>query len=185
MDTMEAIRQRRSVRKYLEDPVPDELIFEILDAARIAPSWANTQVSRYIVIKDAATKKRLSDTLPMINPARAAILEAPVVICLLAKRGRSGFIKGEVATDKGDWFMFDAGIAMEHLVLAAWSLGLGTCHVALFDARKVEEILGIPEGFSIVEMTPVGYFREMPRPTPRTKLQDIVYIDRFGESCER
>jgi nitroreductase len=125
----------------------------------------------------------LSDTLPPINPAKAAILEAPVVVCLVAKRDYcSGFIKGQPATDKGDWFMFDGGIAMEHIVLAAWSFGLGTCHVALFDAGKAEEILGIQKGFSIVEMSPLGYFQEMPRPTHRIKLTDIVFLDRFGES---
>jgi nitroreductase len=161
--------------------VPDEIILEILNAARVAPSWANTQVARYIVIKDSSTKQQLSDTLPPINPAKTAILEAPVVVCLIAKRNRSGFIKGQPATDKGDWFMFDAGIAMEHLVLAAWSFGLGTCHVALFDAGKAEEILGIQKGFSIVEMSPLGYFQEMPRPTHRLKLMDIVCFDRFNE----
>jgi len=77
--------------------------------------------------------------------------------------------------------MFDAGIAMEHIVLAAWNFGLGTVHVGNFDAKKAESLLKIPEGFSIVEMTPLGYFSETPRETPRKPLSEIVFLDAFGE----
>ena len=68
--------------------------------------------------------------------------------------------KGEPVTDKGDWFMFDAGLAMDHLMLFAYSLGLGTVPVGAFDAEKAEEVLGVPEGYSVVAMTPLGYFDE-------------------------
>ena len=182
MDIIKIIKERRSVRKYKKDPVPDEVILDIIDAAGAAPSWANTQVSRYIVVKDQKIKELLSDTLTPTNPARAALVEAPVAICIVAKRGVSGFYRGEPSTDKeGYWFMFDAGIAMEHLVLMAWNFGLGTVHVGAFDAKKAEAVLGIPEGFSIVEMTPIGYFDEIPKPTPRKKLEEIIYIDSFGK----
>jgi nitroreductase len=177
MELLKVIAERRSVRRYKRDPVPDEVILEILEAARAAPSWANTQVCRYVVVRDDNVKKGLADSLPEGNPAKKAVLEAPVVICLFAKRALSGFHKGVAATDKGDWFMFDAGIAMEHIVLAAWSMGLGTVHVGMFDAAKAEEALKIPEGFSIVEMTPLGYFDEIPRPIPRKPLKDLVFLD--------
>lgn len=181
MDILKAIHERRSVRRYKKDPVPDEIILEILNAARAAPSWANTQVCRYIVVKDPAIKEKLSETLPPTNPARNAIKEAPCLICLFAKRGLSGFYKGSPATNKGDWFMFDAGIAMEHIVLAAWSFGLGTVHVGLFDADKAQEVLKIPEGFSIVEITPLGYFEEIPKQTPRKPLSENAFLDIYGE----
>lgn len=181
MDILKVIKERRSIRKYRKDSVPDEIIIDIIDAARAAPSWANTQVCQYIVVKDQATKEQLSSTLTPTNPARAALVDSPIVICVLAKKGISGFYRGKPSTDKeGYWFMFDAGIAMEHIVLAAWSFGLGTVHVGAFDAKKAESVLKIPEGFSIVEMTPLGYFDEVPRPTPRKKLEEIVHLDSFG-----
>jgi len=185
MDLLKTIHERRSIRKYRQDPVPEEIILEVLEAARRSPSWANTQVWRFIVVKDQAIKERIaSETFPGGNPARQALIDAPVVICIAAKRELSGFYKGQAATDKGDWFMFDAGIAMEHIVLAAWNFGLGTVHVGLFDAKKAEGILKIPEGFSIVEMTPIGYFDEtpgeVPKQTPRKPLKEITYLDTFG-----
>ncbi len=181
MDILKAIHERRSIRKYKNDPVPDEIITEILEAARWSPSWANTQVCRYIVVKDPSIKTMLSDTLSSTNPARKAVAEAPVVICIFTKKGLSGFHKNTPATNKGDWFMFDAGIAMEHIVLAAWNFGLGTVHVGFFDADKAQNILNIPDDFSIVEMTPVGYFDEVPKPVPRKPLIDLVFLDGFGK----
>jgi len=186
MDLLKAIHERRSIRRYRQDPVPEEIIVEILEAARRSPSWANTQVWRFIVVKDQAIKERLaSEIFPGgSNPARQAIVDAPALICVAAKRELAGFYKGQAATDKGDWFMFDAGIAMEHIVLAAWNFGLGTVHVGLFDAKKAEEILKIPDGFSITAMTPLGYFDETPgeapKFTPRKPLKEIAYLNAFG-----
>ncbi len=177
MELLKVVAERRSVRRYKSDPVPDNVILEILEAARWAPSWANTQVCRYVVVRDEDVKKGLAESLPEGNPARKAMTEAPVVICLFAKRGTSGYHKGAPATDKGDWFMFDAGIAMEHVVLAAWNFGLGTVHVGMFDAGKAEKALKVPEGFSVVEMTPVGYFEEIPRPAPRKPLKELVFLN--------
>jgi nitroreductase len=181
MDFMKVIQERRSIRKYKDAPVPDEIIREVLEAARRSPSWANTQVWRFIVVKDQSIKERLQGTLRPTNPARLAITAAPVLICIAAQRGRSGFSRGEAATNKGDWFMFDCGIAMEHIALTAWNFGLGTVHVGLFDAKKADEILQIPEGYNIVEMTPLGYFDETPGQTPRKLLEEIAFLNTFGE----
>jgi nitroreductase len=181
MDLLKVIGERRSVRKYKADPIPEEIIREILEAARQAPSWANTQVPRFIVVKDLKIKEALQGTLAPNNPSTAAMVDAPCVICVIAKRGSSGYHKGQSATDKGDWFMFDAGISMEHIVLAAWNFGLGTVHVGLFDAGKAQEILEVPEGFSIVEMTPLGYFDETPKATPRRALKESVFLNGYGE----
>ncbi|HNZ58801.1 MAG TPA: nitroreductase family protein [Syntrophorhabdaceae bacterium] len=181
MELIKAIYERRSVRRFKKDNVPDEIITEILDAARWAPSWANTQVCSYIVVKDQTIKERLVDTLPPTNPARNGIIDAPVLICLIAKRGVSGYYKGTASTNKGDWFMFDAGIAMEHIVLAAWNFGLGTVHVGMFDADKAQIVLNIPSEFNIVEMTPLGYFDDVPKATPRKQLKELTFLDEFGK----
>ncbi len=181
MDLLRAIHDRRSVRRYRTDPVPDEILREILEAARRSPSWANTQVWRFIVVKDGKVKEGLLDALTPTNPARQAFTEAPVIICIAAQKGVSGCRKGVPTTDKGDWFMFDAGIAMEHIVLAAWNFGLGTVHVGSFNAKHAEEVLKIPEGYSITEMTPLGYFDEIPRETPRKPLEEITFLNTYGE----
>jgi nitroreductase len=181
MELLKAIAERRSIRKYRTDPVPEEILRDILEAGRAAPSWANTQVCRFVVVKDQGVKEALSTALPPNNPGRGAIVEAPVVICVVAKLEFSGFYKGTPATDKGDWFMFDAGIAMEHIVLAAWNFGLGTVHVGMFDAGKAKEILKVPEGFSVVVMTPLGYFDAAPKPTPRRPLTEGAFLDVYGQ----
>lgn len=181
MDLIKAIHERRSIRTYKADPIPEEILIEVIEAVRRCPSWANTQTWRLIAVKDPAVKEALMETLTPTNPARKAFPQAPVVVCLVSLLGRSGFFKADPATDKGDWFMFDAGIAMEHLVLAAWSFGLGTCHVGAFDARKAEEVLGVPEGYALVEMSPLGYFEEPPPERPRKPLNEILFCDRFGK----
>ena len=181
MDILKVIHERRSVRKYKKDSVPDEIITEILETARWSPSWANTQVCRYLVVKDQAVKEKLVDAIPLTNPARNGILDAPVVICLFAKKGISGFHKGVPATNKGDWFMLDAGIAMEHIALAAWNFGIGTVHVGVFDADKVQATLKIPPEYSVVEITPLGYFEDIPKAPPRKPLSELVSLDEFGK----
>ena len=158
MDTLEAIHSRRSVRQYKETPVPDDILNKVLEAARWAPSWANTQCTRYVVVKDPATKEKLAEALNRGNPATEAIKNAPIVIVACAELKKSGYYKGVVSTDKGEWYMFDVGIAMENLALAAQALGLGTVHVGFIpDSKKVDEILGLPEGVVSIEMTPLGF----------------------------
>jgi nitroreductase len=175
MELLKAIKDRRSVRHYRSDSIPDEIVLEILEAARRAPSWANTQVCRFIVVKEAGVKKVLQGCLGPQNPARAALIEAPIVICVAAERNVSGCRSGTPTTNKGDWFMFDAGIALEHIALAACNV-----HVGSFDAVKAEQVLAIPEGYSITEMMPLGYFDEIPHESPRKPLSEIVYLNHFG-----
>ena len=176
MEVMEAIKTRRSIRKYKTSPVDDETVDLVLEAARWAPSWANTQCRRFIVIRDSGIKAELAETLGK-NRAAEAVGNAPVVIVACAELGKSGYYRGEY---KGDWYMFDVALAMQNLVLAAHSLGLGTVHVGLFDAKKAEAILEVPDGFCVVEMTPLGYPDEQPDVTPRKELSEIVFYDRYG-----
>lgn len=181
MEVMEAIRARRSIRSYKPDPVKDEDLHTVLEAARLAPSWANTQCWKFIVVRDPDIKARLATTVTSGNPAVEAILEAPVAIVACAELGKSGYKSGEIATDKGEWYMFDVALAMENLVLAACSLGLGTVHVGLFDSKKAAEILELPEGIICIEMTPLGYPAQERNPRPRKELSEIVYYDKYGQ----
>ena len=181
MEVLEAIKTRRSIRRYKTTPVDDKTLEQVLEAARWAPSWANTQCWRFIVVRDDDIKAGLADTLSPNNPATDAIRNAPVTIVVCAELKRSGCYRGEPATNKGDtWFMFDVGLAMQNLTLAAHALGLGTVHVGAFDAGKADSILGVPEGFCVVEMTPLGYPDHEAKAPPRKELSEIVFTDKFG-----
>jgi len=179
MEVLEAIKTRRSVRKYKAAPVDDRALGLVLEAARWAPSWANTQCWKFIVVRENNVKAELAGTMGE-NPATDAVRNAPVVIVACAELEKSGYFHGEPATDKGDWFMFDVALAMQNLVLAAHSLGLGTVHVGRFDAKKAEAVLEVPAGFRVVEMTPLGYPDQEPPVRPRKELSEIVFYDKYG-----
>jgi len=151
----------------------------VLEAARLAPSWANTQCWRFVVVRDNNVKAQLAGTLGE-NPAADAIENAPVVIVACAELSKSGYKDGVPLTDKGDWFMFDVALAMQNLVLAAHSLGLGTVHVGRFDAKEAANIVELPEGYCVAEMTPLGYPDHVREPRPRKELSEIVFYDKWG-----
>ncbi len=180
MDFFEVVKTRRSIRKFKTDPVPDELIEKILEAVRWAPSWNNTQCWEIVVVKDPELKEKIWKLVPEINPAYKAVGQAPVLLVGAAKRGVSGFYKGGASTDKGDWYMFDMGIALEHAALAAHALGLGTVHVGLFDHKKVAELLGFPEGYEVVELLPLGYPDQTPPAPKRREISEFAHLNRFG-----
>ena len=179
MEILEVIKSRRSVRQYKTTPVDDKTLESVLEAARWAPSWANGQCWRFIVLRDTNIKNEVANTLSTNNPATESLRKAPVVIVACAKMKKSGYYHGEATTDKGDWYMFDVALAMQNLVLAAHSLGLGTVHVALFDAKRAASILKVPEGFCVVELTPLGYPDEVRDPRPRKELTEIVFYDKW------
>jgi nitroreductase len=181
MELMEAIKGRRSMRKYRPDPVPEEALRALLEAVRWSPSWANTQCWEVIVVKDPKVKSELAGTLVKTNPALSSMAEAPLVIVLCGKKGVSGFKKGEAATVKGDWLMFDTGIAMQSLCLTAHGLGLGTVVVGLFDHQKAEEILGVPQDREVVALTPLGYPAAEGVTPKRKELSEFVFYEKYGK----
>lgn len=181
MDLMEAIKGRRSIRKYKPDPVPEEVYRTLMEAVRWSPSWANTQCWEVIVIKDPSVKSELVTALPKGNPALSSLTDAPLVLVLCGRKGISGFYKGQMSTVKGDWLMFDTGIAMQNVCLAAHSLGLGTVVVGMFDHKKAEMILGVPQDIEVVAMTPLGYPADEGRTPKRKDISEFVFSDRYGK----
>ncbi|SHH24800.1 Nitroreductase [Thermosyntropha lipolytica DSM 11003] len=180
METRECIKTRRSIRRFTDQPISDEVLIELLEAIRWAPSWANTQPWEVVVVKDQVLKEKLADCLSSNNPARKGMLEAPVVIAVCCKVGLSGYKKGEALTDKGDWYMFDGGIACQNLCLAAHDLGLGTVHVGAMDHKKVDELLGLPPDVKSLELIPVGYPAQEGKAPPRKELESFVHLNRYG-----
>jgi nitroreductase len=181
MDVIEAIMTRRSIRKYKPDPVSDKDLNTILEAARWAPSWANTQCTRFIVVRDRTIKDNLGDTL-LGNSGKNALNTAPLAIVGCAELKKAGYKEGVTRTDKGDWFMFDVALAMHNLVLAAQALGLGTVYLGLFDAVKAAKVLKVPDGFAVVAMTPLGYPDEQVKAPARKQLSEIVFNNHWGET---
>ncbi len=182
--------------RYKSDPVDDKKIEKILEAGRWAPSWANTQCWRFVVVRDPKIKAKLADTLMKIklpdkevpNPGAISIINTvPVVIVVCAEMGKSGGNPGpgggggEFITDKGDWFMFDTALAVQNMVLAAHAQGLGTVIIGTFDAAQAEKALGIPEGYRVVTMFPVGVPDQEGKAPPRKELSEIVIKDRWGK----
>jgi nitroreductase len=176
---MEVIKGRRSVRKYRPDPIPDEALQKVFEGVRWAPSWANTQCWEVIVVRDPHLKSEVLGAVPETNPGYSAMAEAPVLLVLCGKKAISGCYRGRPVTGKGDWLMFDTGLAMQNLCLTAYSLGLGTVVVGLFDHKRVEEILGVPPNVEVVAMTPLGYPAAEGRAPKRKEPAEFVFYDKY------
>ncbi|MFZ5651363.1 MAG: nitroreductase family protein [Bacillota bacterium] len=174
MEVMEAIRARSSFRRYKEDPVSWDLVLHVLEAARLAPSWHNKQGFFFLVLTDER-RKLLADCLYEANPARNALLQAPVSIVLCADPAQSGSYDGK------EYYMVDAACAMENLMLAAIEKGLGTCWVAGgLNDELIKKNYGIPENLKVVAITPLGYPSYQPKPRPRKSLQELTFLNSWG-----
>ena len=141
---------RKSVRKYKEDPIDREMIGSILEAARWAPSARNRQPWEFIIIDDPELKGKAVKATG-INSNIGFLKSAPVLIVGLADKKKNLRFNGI------DYYLVDFAIAMEHLILAAWEYGLGTCWVAWFSSKKLRSLLSIPKRFEIVAISPLGY----------------------------
>src|SRR3990172_8583317 len=198
MDTLEAIKDRRSIRKKKSDAIDEVTLNKVLEAARWAPSWANAQEWRFIVVRDPNIKAQLNSTRamrpppppaagapappPPPPPPPPALLTAPVTIVVCGELKKAGVRPdGTFTTDKGDnWYMYDAGLATQNLCLAAHALGLGTVILGAFDAKKAGEILKVPEGYAVVVLVPLGYPAQTGRPPTRKELSEITFYNKFG-----
>lgn len=176
---MDNLKNRRSIRKYLDTPVSDEHLNQILEAVQWSPSWANTQCWEVVVVTDPAIKKGLQETIAPKNPATKAIVDAPIVLALCGKKNSSGYYNGAVTTKFGDWLLYDLGIATQSICLTAQSLGLGTVIVGLFDHDKAAGILKIPEGFEVVSLIPLGHPAKSGSAPQRRAISEFRHDDTF------
>jgi nitroreductase len=181
MELIDAIKGRRSIRKYKPGNISDAHLNLILEAARWAPSWANTQCWEFIIVKDRQMKELLAETMPQGNPARPAFSQAPIIIVACAQKGKAGYFKGQPGTSKGDWLMFDTALALQNLTLAAYALGLGTVHVGYFDAQKAAQMLKVPSQVEVVELVPLGVPDEEAKPPKRKQIQEFLFYNYYGQ----
>lgn len=173
MNIFEAVEARRSIRRYKPDPVGEEQVSRVLNAARLAPSWKNLQCWRFIVVRGEEGKAALQAAFADSNPGKKAIMAAPVMIVLCADPQASGKMG-----DK-EYYLVDSGIAMENLMLAARAEGLGTCWLGEFEESAAKAALGIPDAWRVVGLTPLGYPDQDPKPRPRKTFEEIVYREKW------
>lgn len=169
MDVFEAIGARYSVRGYRPDPVDDETLGRVLEAARRAPTAANHQPFRVIVIH---TKGREEELLRIYG--RPWFVQAPLVLAMIAVPDEAWR-----RSDGKPYDEVDATIAMDHLVLAATALSLGTCWIAAFDPAAAREVLGLPEGVEPIAFTPLGRPDKPSAATGRRPLEELVRYERW------
>lgn len=194
MEVFEAINNRRSIRNFTDAPIDDATLDKILEAGRWAPSWANTQCWKFVVIRDPEIKAKVAEAMINIqlpdrvvdNPAKKAINTVPVLLAVCAEIGKSGGKPGpggsgelSYVTDKGDWFMFDTALAVENMCLAIHALGLGTVILGLFEADKAEKALNVPEGHRIVVLMPIGVPAREGNAPPRKEMAELVIENKW------
>ena len=170
MNFQELIRARYSVRAYKPDPVEEEKLARVLEAARLAPTAANRQPFRVIVLP---TKGREAELRRVYS--RDWFTQAPLVLAVCAVPAESWVRKA----DGWNAAEVDATIAMTHIVLAAAEEGLGTCWIAAFDPVAAREVLGLPADVIPSAFTPLGYPADSPVPKKRRSLADLVRADRW------
>jgi nitroreductase len=169
MEFVELARKRYSVRSYKQEPVEDDKLRLVLEAARLAPTAANRQAFRLLVVH---TRNRESELSRIYR--RPWFVQAPVVICICTVPDEAW-----VRSDGKNYSDVDAAIVMDHLVLAAADLGLGTCWIGAFDPVAAREVLGIPEHVTPIAFTPLGYPADQPPTKKRRDLDDLVKYDHW------
>ena len=169
MDVKTAIRTRRSIRAYDPREVEEEKLARVLESGRLSPSASNRQERRFIVIRDTKTRKALSEAARN----QKFLADAPVVIAACSVEKDYVMSCGQLA------YPIDTAISVDHITLAAVEEGLGTCWIGAFDEKKVKEILNIPDDIRVVTLLPLGYRSEIPRPTLRKDLDEIVMWEKW------
>lgn len=171
MSVLDVIRQRRSVRVYKKDPIPEEILLRVLEAARLAPSGKNLQPWKFVIVRDAKLKKKLAEA----SNKQSFIAMAPLIVVAC------GF-PGECYRSVGRYMLswpVDVTIALEHMILQAQEEGLGTCWIGSFEEKEVKSILGVPDLARVLALTPLGYPGEVPEFRGRKSLAEIISYDSF------
>ncbi len=165
MSSIDTILTRRSIRHYEDKEIPEELLLQILEAGRQAPSAANRQPIRFIIVKERDLLKVLCDTIltRFVKAAPLAIVGCADVESLLTCK----------------WAVVDATIAMENMVMAAWTLGVGSCWIGACNEGKVKQLLKIPDEWKVVALITLGYPAEQPKPRKKKTFEELFSFNSF------
>ena len=172
LEVLGAMKTRRSIRKFKPTPIPSDVIQKILSAARLAPSANNAQPWKFIIVRDEDLKIKLTQACNN----KKWIAEAPVVIVACGFPDEADAYMGGYMNS----YPVDVAIALDHLVLSATDVGLGSCWIGRFKEEKVKDLLEIPPDVRVVALIPLGYPNEEPEPSGRKNLSEIVCYDKFS-----
>jgi len=174
LDVFEAFRKRKSSRSYAGTPVPDEVLVNIMEAARLAPSAGNVQPWHFIIVRDEEKRRRIAKGCRYGK----FLSESPVVIIACGNKKASP-----------RWYAVDTSIAVEHIVLAATARGLGTCWIGMFSEEEIREMVDLPDQYDVVALLSLGYEKKkrdlwariLHAVRPRKKRGEIVSQETYGK----
>lgn len=178
-DFLKLVSDRRSIRKYLDKPVEIDKIKKCIEAARLAPSACNSQPYKFIVIDNPEVKNRVSKAaFSGIYSACKLLGSSPVLIAVVSQKQKlTAWIGNQI--QNVNFRYIDIGIAVEHFVLQATELKLGTCWIGWFNQKNVSRILGVPSGYRVEIMLSVGYPAENPHPRNKKSFEEIVSFNHY------
>jgi len=165
MSLIDSILTRRSVRRYETKDIPEEVLQQILEAGRQSPSAANRQPIHFVIVKDYDILKNLCDNLitRFVKCAPVAVVGCADIKSLLT----------------GKWAVVDATIAMQNMVIAAWTLGVGSCWIGACSEEKVKDLLKIPDKWKVVALITFGYPAEQPKPRKKKPFEELFSFNSF------
>jgi nitroreductase len=170
MEFKEVIAKRQSVRDFTDQPVSDDKLNAILEAAHTAQSGCNFQPWKFVVVKNAQVRKQLMQAANN----QSHVGQAPVIIAAVALNP-SRMMPCEVPA-----CAVDLAIAVENMALAAVDQGLGSCWIGAFSQKNVKKILGVPDEYRVDALLPIGYSKQVREKSPRKSIAEIVCYDRFS-----
>jgi nitroreductase len=173
-ETLALLKERRSIRRYKTDPVPDEMLAQVLEGGRWAPSASNRQPWTFVVVRDEVVRRALAEYATYYFVRWAHVGEAPVLIALC------GHAKNR---SQRQFLHEDIGLAGSQIMLQARALGLGTCWLGGIDRDAMARVLKLPEGLEVIGLLTLGFPAEDPPPTPRKPLSEIVHYDVYGNKA--
>ncbi|MCD6483363.1 MAG: nitroreductase family protein [Candidatus Aenigmarchaeota archaeon] len=174
MEAFDALFNRKSIRKFKQEPIDDRLIGLLIYTATQAPSAGNTQEWRFIVVKDEKKKKKLAEAAY----DQKFIAEAPVIIVVCGDEKEIKLAYGK--RGKEMYLLLDTAAAIENLLLAVHAAGLGSCWVSAFDDEHVSHILDLPPHIRPIAILPIGYPAEDPEKPSRLPLENVTYSESYG-----
>ena len=165
MSLFDVILSRTSIRRYEDKEIPKDVLDKIVEAGRQSPSAVNKQPYRFVIVTDSEIKQELSKGL-----LSSFLKNAPVIIVGCAN---------PKALLTGKWATVDTAIALENMVLAAWSLGIGSCWIGSFKEQKIKELLKIPQDWKVVALITFGYPAETPKPRKKKPTNKLFSLNKF------
>ena len=164
MSVFDIVLARRSIRNYENKPIPRDILDKIIEAGRQSPSAANRQPYRFVIVTDPETRKQMKGLLSRFLEKAPAI----IVGCANTK-----------APLTGKWAPIDTTIALQTMVLTAWSLGIGSCWIGSFNEQKIKQLLNIPEDWTIIALVTLGYPKENPKPRTKKPTNELFSYNQF------